>query len=75
MDQSFLREYLPIIIFLGLAVAHGRLTAEQAHALSRLDEDYQARIWGRDDEAEAAALRRRAAMLDAERFWHLSRPE
>ncbi len=66
---------MPGSLVLGLAVAHGRLTAEQAHALSRLDEDYQARIWGRDDEAEAAALRRRAAMLDAERFWHLSRPE
>ena len=55
--------------------AEARLTAEQAHALSRLDEDYQARIWGRDDEADAAARRRLAAMQDAERFWKLSRAD
>lgn len=66
---------LPGSLILGLAVVNGRLTAEQAHALSRLDEDYQARIWGRDDEADAASRRRLAAMQDAERFWQLSRAD
>lgn len=61
-------------LVLGLAVVHGRLSADEAHGLARLDEDYQARIWGRDDEAEAAAQARRAAMRDAERLWQLSRP-
>lgn len=65
---------LPGSLVLGLAVVNGRLTAAEAYAMSRLDEDFQARLWGRDEEAEAAALRRRAAMLDAERFWQLSRP-
>ena len=66
---------LPGSLILGLAVVNGRLSAEQAHRLSRLDEDYQARIWGRDDEADAAARRRLAAMQDAERFWKLSRAD
>ena len=64
---------LPGSLVLGLAVVRGRLDAETAHALSRIDEEYQAAQWGRDAEADAAAEGRRAAMLAAERFWHLSR--
>ncbi|WP_299361369.1 ATP12 family chaperone protein [uncultured Paracoccus sp.] len=61
-------------LVLGLAVLHGRLSANDAHGLARLDEAYQARIWGPDEEAEAAAEARRRAMADAERLWQLSRP-
>lgn len=64
---------LPGSLVLGLAVLEGRLSAEQAFTLSRLDEEFQASRWGRDPEADEAAENRRQAMLSAERFWHLSR--
>ncbi|AUH66477.1 ATP12 family chaperone protein [Paracoccus zhejiangensis] len=64
---------LPGSLILGLAVLEGRLTADQAFALSRLDEEFQAGRWGRDEEADTAAENRRQAMLAAERFWKLSR--
>src|SRR5664279_460681 len=35
-------------LVLGLAVLEGRLTADEAFALSRLDEAYQAERWGAD---------------------------
>lgn len=44
---------------LALAVEQGRLGADEAFARARIDEDYQAEQWGRDDEAEAAAAARR----------------
>jgi chaperone required for assembly of F1-ATPase len=46
-------------LVLGLAVSRGRLSAEEAHSLSTLDERFQERFWGVD--AEAAARRARAA--------------
>lgn len=65
---------LPGSVVLGLAVLAGRIDADEAYTLSRLDEDFQARIWGRDDEAEAASAARAAAMRNAQRFWQLTRP-
>jgi len=62
-------------LVLGLAVVHGRLAAAAAHALSCVDETFQAEAWGED---EAAAGRRRAIAADivlAERFVMLSREE
>ena len=38
---------------LALAVARGRLTAEEAWRLAHLDEDFQAERWGADEEAAA----------------------
>jgi chaperone required for assembly of F1-ATPase len=38
-------------LILALALAEGRLTAEQAFALSQLDETYQIEQWGEDEEA------------------------
>ena len=64
---------LPGSLVLGLAVLRGRIDAETAWRLSRIDEEFQASRWGRDDEADAAAQGRLAAMRDAERFLHLSR--
>jgi len=64
---------LPGSLVLGLAVLEGRIDAATAHALSRIDEDFQAEQWGRDAEAEEAAEGRRQAMLSAERLWRLSR--
>ena len=61
-------------LVLGLAVVSGRLTPAQAFDLSRIDEDWQARQWGQDEEAaEAAALKARA-MDEAGRFLVLGRP-
>lgn len=65
---------LPGSLILGLAVIRGRLSADEAHRLSRIDETYQADVWGSDEEAEIAASNRREAMLIAERVWELSRP-
>ncbi len=58
-------------LVLGLAVAEGRLTAQDAWTLSRIDEDWQAEQWGADEEAQDHAALRRAALLDAARFWTL----
>ncbi len=55
-------------LVLALAVALGRLSAEEAWRLSRLDEDFQIEEWGDDEEAAEAAARRRRAFLDAARF-------
>ncbi len=53
---------------LGLAVSEGRLTPEDAFAMSRIDEEYQAELWGRDEEADAAAQARLDQFLHAHRF-------
>lgn len=58
-------------LVLGLAVAEGRLTADEAWTLAQLDEDWQAEQWGVDDEAAEHAGRKRDALLDAERFWRM----
>lgn len=65
---------LPGSLILGLAVIAGRIDAAEAHRLSRLDEAYQAELWGEDAEADEAAAGRLAAMQSAERLWQLSRP-
>lgn len=62
---------LPGSLVLGLAVLEGRLDADAAHALSRIDETFQAERWGRDDEAEAAAAARLDAMRVAARLLDL----
>ena len=65
---------LPGSLILGLAGLEGRIDAATAHRLARLDEDYQAEQWGRDDEAEAAAAARLDAMRVAERLLALLVP-
>lgn len=55
-------------LVLGLAVLEGRLDAEAAHRLSRIDEEHQAEIWGRDEEAEAAAEGRLQALRNSARL-------
>lgn len=66
---------LPGSLILGLAVLHGRISADQAHDLSRIDERYQASQWGRDAEADEAAAAQGQAIQLAARFWALSRPD
>ncbi|WP_103334371.1 ATP12 family chaperone protein [Pseudotabrizicola formosa] len=55
-------------LILGLAVTQGRLTGDQAFALSRIDETWQNELWGTDEEAAAMEVLRRDALLNAERF-------
>jgi chaperone required for assembly of F1-ATPase len=58
-------------LILGLAVAHERLPVDAAFALSRIDESWQVEQWGEDEEAAAQEVLRRAAFLNAERFFAL----
>lgn len=60
-------------LVLALAVARGRLSAEEAWTASRIDEAWQAEQWGEDEEAAAAEAWRHAAFLQAHRFWELCR--
>lgn len=60
-------------LVLGLAATEGHLPPKTLWSLSRIDEDWQARLWGRDPEAEALAARRQADFLHAFRFWMLCR--
>jgi chaperone required for assembly of F1-ATPase len=61
-------------LVLGLAVIDKRISAEQAFALSQIDERFQAEKWGLDSEAEARAKRLEQELVTAARFLDLSRP-
>jgi chaperone required for assembly of F1-ATPase len=61
-------------LILALAVTHGRLTAEDAWGLSRIDEAWQIELWGADEDAAALAEHKRAAFHQAARFWAMSAP-
>lgn len=61
-------------LVIGLAAARGARDPDSLWQAARIDEDWQADLWGRDDEAEAAAADRKAAFLRAQRFLRLSRP-
>jgi len=57
--------------FLAMAVAMGRLTAEEAWAAAHVDEDWQIARWGVDVEAAERRARRHMEMLAAARFLSL----
>lgn len=58
-------------LVLALAVIRGRLGAEEAWHLSRIDEAWQVEQWGEDEEAAAAEVVRRVAFDAASRFYAL----
>lgn len=60
-------------LVIALAVHEGRLAAEEGWRSSRVDEDWQAEIWGIDAEAAEEAEIKRQAFLDAERVIGLAR--
>jgi chaperone required for assembly of F1-ATPase len=60
-------------LVLGLAVAMLRVTAAEALAISGVDEQFQAEIWGEDDEAAARRQAISADVAAAGRFLVLSR--
>jgi chaperone required for assembly of F1-ATPase len=55
-------------VLLALALARGRLTAEQAWAAAHVDEDWQISKWGEDAEAKTRTERRWADMHAASRM-------
>ncbi|CAM4248276.1 ATP12 family chaperone protein [Palleronia rufa] len=59
-------------LILGHAAAEGIRPPEDIWALSRLDEDWQAALWGHDEEAMRAAAVKRIAFGDAQKFFALS---
>lgn len=56
-------------LVLAFAVTRGRLTPEEAWVISRIDESYQAALWGEDSEAAALAETKRLAFHQASAFW------
>ncbi len=60
-------------LVIGFAAIRGHGEPDALWSASRLDEDWQAEVWGPDDEAEATAALKRQAFLDALRFHALSR--
>ncbi len=60
-------------LVIALALAEGRLTAEQAAAAALLDELFQAERWGSDPEAETRRAGVRRDLADGLRFLRLSR--
>ena len=62
-------------VILVLALADGRLNAEEAFALSQLDEQYQAEKWGTDAEAAKRSVALAAELDAAARFVSLARAQ
>lgn len=58
-------------LVLALAVTEGRLTEDEAWALSRIDETWQIEQWGADEEAAELEAFRRVAFGEASRFYAL----
>lgn len=56
-------------LVLGLAVAAGRLEVQPAFDLSRIDEHWQAELWGQDEEATVREAQKRADFAEAARFF------
>ena len=56
-------------LVLGLAATRGRLNPTEAFDLSRIDEHWQAELWGQDDEAAATEARKRADFTAAAQFF------
>lgn len=55
-------------LILALAVHHKRLTPEDAWQLARIDESWQAEVWGTDEDAAADEALKEEAFLQADRF-------
>jgi len=61
-------------LVLALAVVEGARAPEEAWALSRIDETWQAEQWGEDEEAQEIAALKRADFLRAAALWRLLAP-
>ena len=61
-------------LILAFAVTHDRLSPDEAWALSRIDEVWQAELWGVDEDAAALAESKRRDFHQAASFWTLCAP-
>lgn len=59
-------------LVLGLAATTGEFAPDDLWHLSRFDESWQERLWGRDEESSAIAELKREDFLRAGHFWKLS---
>jgi len=55
-------------LVVGLALTEGRISGEEAFAVSQLDESYQIEQWGEDAEASARRAALKEDLLAVERF-------
>lgn len=58
-------------LVLAFAVARGRLSADEAWQISRIDETWQIEQWGEDEDAAAIARLKHEAFVQAARFYAL----
>lgn len=58
-------------LILGLAMADRRIEADEAFGLSRIDEQWQAELWGQDEDAAEKEARKRDDLATALRFLRL----
>ncbi len=77
MGEFHLAAFHDLVVLSGsLVLAHAATSPphrpDAIWELSRLDEEWQIRDWGRDEEADEVAARRRRDFLDAHRFWVLA---
>lgn len=56
-------------LILGLAMAKGTLSSDEAFVLSRIDEDWQAELWGQDEDASVVESVKRADLSTALQFF------
>ncbi|SPH16530.1 hypothetical protein DEA8626_00039 [Defluviimonas aquaemixtae] len=62
-------------LILGLAATRPEFQPEELWRMSRIDEVWQARLWGVDEEAAAAAALKRTGFFAAHNFWRLASAE
>ena len=58
-------------LVLAIAVCEKHLSAQEAFVLSRLEEDAQAEVWGKDAQVEARVQKMKDEIISAEQFLHL----
>ncbi len=75
MELTALHEFTTLSgsVLIALALSRGRIDVEAAWTAAEVDEEHQAKFWGRDEEAEDRRTRRRTAFRDAARFLDLAR--
>ncbi len=62
-------------LVLGLAATRSEFRPEDIWRISRIDEEWQVRLWGEDEEAAEVASRKRTDFLAAYQFWRLASAE
>jgi len=58
-------------LVIGLALAHSRVSAEEAFAMAELETSYQIELWGEDPEATKRRASIRRDLSASERFFRL----